>query len=253
MKSRPWLAVAVYARAPAADAPMATDIAANSDSTLMNSHCAGLPSATSAESVSTMCVCGEIGYAAMTSGRQPATVSATARDPSSCLGMDRLRHAARGGLGGGAIAGADPAGEAVADRRGQRAGGHDPGDRGQRAEQRRPGQRPPEVLAGQRARRHRDHPAAAEALQEIAQPELLRRPFRVEEDDALRSEPSEDVDLVEEGRVLDHDDIRLEDRLVRPDRPIGDAAERDDGRTHALRAEARERLGVTPVEEGGGR
>ena len=38
MNSSPWLAVAVKARAPAAEAPMATDIAANSDSTLMNSQ-----------------------------------------------------------------------------------------------------------------------------------------------------------------------------------------------------------------------
>ena len=38
MNSRPWLAVAVKARAPVADAPIATDMAANSDSTLMNSQ-----------------------------------------------------------------------------------------------------------------------------------------------------------------------------------------------------------------------
>src|SRR5215207_60562 len=34
MNSSPWLAVAVYVRAPVADAPIATDIAANSESTL---------------------------------------------------------------------------------------------------------------------------------------------------------------------------------------------------------------------------
>ena len=61
MYSRPWLAVAVYARAPVALAPIATDIAANSDSTLTNSHGASSPEATSRESASTMCVCGVIG------------------------------------------------------------------------------------------------------------------------------------------------------------------------------------------------
>jgi hypothetical protein len=61
MNSSPWLAVAVYERAPAADAPIATDIAANSDSTLMNSHGASLPALTIRPSPSTMCVCGEIG------------------------------------------------------------------------------------------------------------------------------------------------------------------------------------------------
>src|SRR5215470_10669965 len=82
MNSRPWLAVAVNARAPAADAPIATDMAANSDSTLMNSHGASSPDFTSRLSASTMWVWGEIGYAQITSGLQRATDSATAADPS---------------------------------------------------------------------------------------------------------------------------------------------------------------------------
>ncbi len=40
---------------------MATDIAANSDSTLTNSHGVSAPLFTFSESASTMCVCGEIG------------------------------------------------------------------------------------------------------------------------------------------------------------------------------------------------
>ena len=51
----------MYARAPAADAPMATDMAPNSDSTFTNSHGARAPVFTSAPSPSTMCVCGVIG------------------------------------------------------------------------------------------------------------------------------------------------------------------------------------------------
>src|SRR3954452_25062716 len=90
MYSRPWLAVAVYAREPAALAAIANDIAENSDSTLMYSHGASVPSFTSAESASTMCVCGEIGYAAMTSGRHSATATPPARDPSICLSMGPL-------------------------------------------------------------------------------------------------------------------------------------------------------------------
>ena len=61
MKRRPWLAVAVKARAPAAEAPMATDMAANSDSTLMNSHGDSSPDFTISPSASMMWVCGEIG------------------------------------------------------------------------------------------------------------------------------------------------------------------------------------------------
>src|ERR1700693_5599719 len=90
MYSRPWLAVAVEARAPVALAPIATDIAANSDSTLTNSHGASSPLLTSCASPSTMCVCGEIGYAQTTSGRHSATASATAREPSSWRSIGQL-------------------------------------------------------------------------------------------------------------------------------------------------------------------
>src|SRR5215213_6207311 len=116
MKSRPWLAVAVYVRAPVAEAPMATDMAANSDSTLTYSHGARSPVRTSSESASTMCVCGEIGYAGMTSGRHSATVSATAREPSICLGgIPRPLHQGVCGDGGRDVALGDQAREARAD------------------------------------------------------------------------------------------------------------------------------------------
>src|SRR5512139_3884152 len=64
---------------------MATDIAANSDSTLTNSHGARLPASTRLPRASTMWVCGEMGYAQMTCGRHSAIASATAADPSTCL------------------------------------------------------------------------------------------------------------------------------------------------------------------------
>src|SRR5688500_7543795 len=63
MNRRPWLAVAVYEREPVAVAPMATDMAANSDSTLRNSHGPRSPDPTSAASASTMWVCGVLGEA----------------------------------------------------------------------------------------------------------------------------------------------------------------------------------------------
>src|SRR5262252_5549827 len=108
MKSRPWLAVAVYVRTPAADAPIASDIAPNSDSAVTYSQGARVPAATISASASTMWVCGEIGYAGMTCGRHRATASATARDPSICLStahrllstLDRLP----GGRGGRDVA-----------------------------------------------------------------------------------------------------------------------------------------------------
>src|SRR4051812_26854987 len=131
----PWLAVAVYVRAPVADAPMQTDIAANSDSTLMNSHGVSAPVFTSALSPSTMCVCGEIGYAPITSGRHKATVSATAREPSIWLGM-RV-HLRKGRTGGVDVAGRDRGREAFLDRLRQRIEADDAGGCGERGKQRR--------------------------------------------------------------------------------------------------------------------
>jgi hypothetical protein len=51
----------VYARAPVAEAPIETDIAANSDSTLMNSQGESWPDFTIAPMASMMWVWGEIG------------------------------------------------------------------------------------------------------------------------------------------------------------------------------------------------
>ena len=61
MKRSPWLAVAVKERAPATEAPIATDMAANSDSTLMNSQGESSPFFTISPSASMMWVCGEMG------------------------------------------------------------------------------------------------------------------------------------------------------------------------------------------------
>src|SRR4051812_36900423 len=97
---------------------MHTHIAANSDSTLMKSHGATRPGLTSADRPSTMCVWGEIGYAPITSGRQRATVSATAREPSIWLGM--RDHGLVGRSRGSEVADGDRAREAIADRRLQR-------------------------------------------------------------------------------------------------------------------------------------
>src|SRR6187397_3110608 len=68
---------------------MHAESAPNSDSTIRYSHGASSPEATRSDRASTMWVCGEMGYAATTCGRHRATVSATAREPSSCLSMGR--------------------------------------------------------------------------------------------------------------------------------------------------------------------
>src|SRR5512143_1883783 len=150
MNSRPWLAVAVYARAPAAEAPIATDIATNSDSTLMYSQGVSLPECTIRPSASTMCVCGEIGYAQITSGRHKPTASATAAEPSVCLSMDGLLLLAhdevecRGGCSDVRLG--DFRGELLADCRVDGLQRHPPGQGSKAAEQRRVRQRAPDVL-----------------------------------------------------------------------------------------------------------
>src|SRR5512144_3143483 len=151
MNSRPWLAVAVYDRAPVADAPIATDIAANSDSTLMNSQPGNSPVRVISPSASTMCVCGEIGYAQITSGRHSATASATAREPSICFSMDdlpgeRLLHVVVRLGRGGDVRGGDLRRELLADRVEHRFEMEHAADRGEAAEQRDVRHRPPDVL-----------------------------------------------------------------------------------------------------------
>src|SRR5215208_1083918 len=129
---------------------MHADIAANSLSTLRNSHEPSSPAFTICESPSTMWVWGEIGYAQMTSGRHAATVSATAREPSICLGIDRL-HAPddlmRGPRRRG-VAGRRVSGEALMDGGDDRLQADDPGQRRESPEQRRAGQRAAQMLAG---------------------------------------------------------------------------------------------------------
>src|SRR6478736_2621099 len=101
-------------------APMQADIAPNSDSTMRYSQGASSPVRTRSERDSTMCVCGEMGYAAITSGRHSVTARATACEPSiwlstgqppACRPPQRLADVLVGGPGSPGVADADLAGE----------------------------------------------------------------------------------------------------------------------------------------------
>ena len=113
------------------------------------------------------------------------------------------------------------------------------GDRAQRGEQRRPRHRAPEVLARELGGGHLDQPAGD-----------LEIAARVDEHGTVR-EAGEDVDGVEQRHVLDHERVRVHDRLARSDRAVVDAAEGHHGRAGALGPEDREGLGVAAVVEGG--
>src|SRR5688500_5851354 len=142
---------------------MQADIAANSLSTLRNSQEPSSPAFTICERPSTMWVCGEIGYAQMTSGRHAATVSATAREPSICLSTGRLPHRAidepEGRLGRRGVALARLAREAPADGGEDRSEAYDARQRGEPAQQRGARQRTAQVLASQVGGRDRDQAA----------------------------------------------------------------------------------------------
>src|SRR5665811_1542369 len=153
MKSSPWLDVAVKVRAPVADAPMHADIAPNSDSTIRYSQGLSSPVRTMSDSASTMCVCGEIGYAGITSGRQSATARATAWDPSICLSIGEtpplLYDVLEGIRSCHGIGIADRTREPLPDGTDHRGERDDPGQRCEPAEQRRIGERAPEALPGE--------------------------------------------------------------------------------------------------------
>src|SRR5438309_2140170 len=116
----------------------------------MNSQFAISPFFTISPRPSTMCVCGVIGYAQITSGRQSATASAIAWEPSICLSMralafDDADRCVEGSVRGGDVRFRDLAGEFLANRGGYRLDRHAPRERGERAKQRRIRQWPSDV------------------------------------------------------------------------------------------------------------
>src|SRR5919198_659757 len=184
----------------------------------------------------------------MTSGRHRATVSATAREPSACLSMSQLHEV--GGPRGRDIGLAERAGEALANRGGQRPERERAGDRGEPAQQRRARQRAPEVLARQLGGRQGDE---REAVDDVLEAQLRDAAAGVDEYVRALAHAAEDVDLVQQGGVLHDQRVGLRDRLAGADRTVVDAAERDHRRAGALGAEARERLRVAALQEGCGR
>src|SRR5947199_6226382 len=107
----------------------------------MNSQRSSCPDFTISPRPSTMCVCGVIGYAQITSGRHSAIASAVAADPSICLSMGGLFACTprmRERLGGrGHVAFGDGLGKLFAYGRNDGFEPHLLAQRGKRAEQRR--------------------------------------------------------------------------------------------------------------------
>ncbi len=140
-----------------------------------------------------MCVCGVIGYAHTTSGRQRATLRATAREPSSWSRMRAaglLRQSRRGlprtrSRAARRLPSAPRADKRSLDRGFERLDADGAGLRDEPAEQRGVRDRAPEVRARQLAGRHaqkpgRRIPGAGHPLAQLAQAEQLRAAGRVD-------------------------------------------------------------------------
>src|SRR4029079_16907104 len=72
---------------------------------------------------------------------------------------------------------------------------------------------------------------------EVAETELVESTAGVDQDVRLGACAAEEVDLVEQRRVLHDQRVGLDDRLMRADPPVGDAAERRHRRARSLRPE----------------
>src|SRR5208337_2912782 len=76
----------------------------------------------------------------------------------------------------------------------------------------------------------------------LADMKLLEAFAGIDQEIARGLEALEYVRRLEQGRILNNQAVRLQDRLAQPDLLVGNAAEGNDGRAGALGTEARKRL-----------
>ena len=105
--------------------------------------------------------------------------------------------------------------EALPDRGGNRLERDDPGQRREAAEQSRVRKRPPEVLARELGRGHGQQPLGRSRCANSSSPSSATRAGRVDQHVAVGADAGEEIDLVEQRRVLDDQRVRLDDRLAR--------------------------------------
>ena len=79
------------------------------------------------------------------------------------------------------------------------------------------GKRPAELLEGELGGRAGEQAIAVELVEELAEPELVEVLRRIDEDVALRGEPGEEIDLVDQCDVLDDERVGCHDRLAGAD------------------------------------
>jgi len=82
---------------------------------------------------------------------------------------------------------------------------------------------------------------------ESAKAQLVDAVRGIEQNATAYGQALEQVDLLEQRRILDDQCVWLQHRLADADLLVIDAAERHDRRTHAFRSEAGKRLRVFPL------
>jgi hypothetical protein len=105
------------------------------------------------------------------------------------------------------------AGKLLADRALERGEPDDSGHGGKRGEQRHVGHGSSDVLQGKVGRWDRVNAILLKSLRESAEAHLVEALRRVDENDSSRGKTIEQVDLMQERRVLDDQRIGLEHRL----------------------------------------
>ncbi len=99
--------------------------------------------------------------------------------------------------------------------------------------------------------RHGKEPLAAEARDEVREPQRVEALCRVDQDEDIGPAAAEDVHLMEQRGVLDDQRVGLHYGLARADLAVVDATEGDNRGAHPLRAEAGKRLRVAALVESG--
>ena len=133
--------------------------------------------------------------------------------------------------GGSGVVVAERTREAVADGVLDSAERHLSGERGERPEERHVGDRPSHVLPADLGGGDGRDVLGRQALRELGQAESVERRGGVEHQVSVRLEAREQGDLVEQGRVLHDEGVRVGDRLTQPDRLVVDPTERHDRRS----------------------
>src|SRR5436309_14162639 len=150
----------------------------------MNSQSARSCAFTISPRASTICVCGVIGYAQITSGRHSATASAMAREPSACLsmcGLPELVHDGERRPGRRDVFLGYRAGKLGADRRDDGIQLELPCRGCERAEQRHVRHRAPDVLQSELGCRQQCESVTACIAGQIEKPEVGEAASRIEQ------------------------------------------------------------------------